>query len=72
MGTLQQAERCQPAVGMKSSTRVKPAATLARINAMTTHDTPSALLTGALAGYLLAEYGPGLAQFIHNVIFIWS
>lgn len=39
---------------------------------MTTHDTPSALLTGALIGYLLAEYGPGLAQFIRNVIVIWS
>jgi hypothetical protein len=51
---------------------VKPAAALPRINAMTTHDTPSALLTGALAGYLLAEYGPGLAAFVRNVIFIWS
>jgi hypothetical protein len=39
---------------------------------MTTHDTPSALLTGALAGYLLAEYGPGLAHMIRNVIFLWS
>lgn len=51
---------------------MKPAEVLPRINAMTTHDTPSALLTGALAGYLLAEYGPALATFLRNVIFIWS
>lgn len=51
---------------------LKPWAGLLRINAMTKHDTPSALLTGALVGYLLAEYGPGFAQLFRHVIFIWS
>lgn len=39
---------------------------------MTTHDTPSALLTGALVGYLLAEYGPRLVELLRHVPFIWS
>lgn len=39
---------------------------------MTTQDTPSALLTGALAGYLLAEYGPRLVELMRHALFIWS
>jgi hypothetical protein len=39
---------------------------------MTMHDTPSALLTGALVGYLLAEYGPALVRLFRHVTFLWS
>jgi hypothetical protein len=39
---------------------------------MTTHDTTSALLAGALAGYLLAEYGPRLRSFLELFSLIWS
>lgn len=51
---------------------MKPLATRLRINAMSTPDTLAALLTGALAGDLLAEHGPGLTRFIRNAVFIWS
>jgi hypothetical protein len=39
---------------------------------MSTHDTTSALLAGALAGYLLAEYGPRLLPFRELFSLIWS
>lgn len=39
---------------------------------MTTHDTASALLTGALAGYLLAEFGPEWLAFITAFSIVWS
>ena len=55
-----------PVAGMKPD-RPPP-----RITTMTTHDAPSALLTGALAGYLLAEYGPRLVELLRQVLFIWS
>lgn len=51
---------------------MKPATPSPRINSMTTHDTTSALLAGALAGYLLAEYGPRLLALLEPFSLIWS
>jgi hypothetical protein len=39
---------------------------------MTTLDTNSTLLAGALAGYLLTEYGPRLLALLEPFSLIWS
>lgn len=51
---------------------MKPARPGVRIKSMTTHDTTSALLAGALAGYLLAEFGPRLLALLTPFSLIWS
>jgi hypothetical protein len=51
---------------------MKPWARRPRIKRMTMHDTPSALLAGALAGYLLAKHGPQFIEWYSRLLFVWS
>jgi hypothetical protein len=51
---------------------MQPAGESSRTKRMTIRDTPSALLAGALAGYLAARHGAPIVEWLANLAVLWS